>query len=219
LFAVMAVFGLVLLPGVSLPAGAQTPDEECDPAYGCDPEEPTAVGPVSCSTGATVVAPGETVEVDVTGAPEGSQVDATYDGTVVASGVADSNGSAKLSFTVPPTSGPGSHSLFVQGAGFSSSCGTVEGANVQGVQVTQPGASVAGSGSVSAGSGSGGGSGGGGSLARTGLEVAFWLAIGLVLIVVGSRLVSMARRRRRRALRSLNDVRTLEHRHQQDRVR
>ncbi len=201
---------LVAGPGSTVAAGAQ---EGCDPTYGCEPTEPPVVGPVSCSTAASVVAPGDTVEVAVSGAPAGSKVDLTYDGAPVGSANANDQGGARISFVVPPTSGPGPHSLFAVGAAFSSTCGSLTGVAVQGTQVTQTPGGGSGTGTGTGAGGAGAGrSGGGQSLARTGLELGLYLAVALALLVVGTRLVAVARRRRRRAARRLNAVAALERR-------
>ncbi len=93
---------------------------------------------------------------------------------------------------------PGSHLASLFGAGFRCDLNVNV---VGGVLATDEGRG--------GGSDSGSGSLFGGGLARTGIEIAAFLALALVLLIAGNTLVQMARRRRRRLAREQNRVRDL----------
>jgi hypothetical protein len=148
---------------------------QIDPAYGPPPPPPPVFNP-SCSLSVSTAAAGDPVTGTIDGAAPESEVTVTYDGEAMKSGSTDANGHASIEFTVPATASPGLHEVVFAGAGFS--CAT---------DITQVlGTSISRS------------PGGSGSLARTGIQVAFLLAVALVLLIVGLQLVRRARRQRRR---------------------
>jgi hypothetical protein len=206
----------VLLATTALPvlaaaavAGTSTPSapaQVCDDVYGC-PTIPTEAGGVpTCSQAGGIVVGGEVRPATVDGVPAGSQVQITLDGNVAGTGNADADGHATVQFTIPSDIGSGEHPVFAVGAGFSVDCGTVTGPAVLGETATT--SAVSGNGTANGGSGSGSGSTsvGAGSLARTGVEIALLVAIGVALILVGQRFVAFDRRRRRRRGRRANAV-------------
>lgn len=192
------------LGGVAVagPASAQTGDD-CDPFYGCDPDDPDDTVEVTCTVTGEVFVAGDDGAVLVSGAPAGAAIAVTLDGTVVGNGTATADGDATIAFVVPEGTTPGSHTLFVQGAGFGADCGTIQVDAVLSGTTEQGGAGGDASGEAVR------GSGGNRSLARTGIELATYLAVALVLLVVGHRLVLVARRRHRRAVRRENAVASL----------
>jgi hypothetical protein len=188
------------------PAGAQA----CDPIYGCTPSTPSTTPPnTSCRLDVTIVASGDVVDAFVVDAPANATIDITFDGEVAGSGTADAGGDAVIAFTVPPGIETGEHAVFAVGAGFSANCGTVFGSAVLSEGQTQTGAGADSAGADSAGVAGANAGRGGGSLARTGVEIGLLLAVAVVLVLVGNRLVQRARRRRRRAARRPGDVRAL----------
>jgi hypothetical protein len=102
-------------------------------------------------------------------------------------------GSVTLSFVVPTNATGGNHTIVFVGAGFQ--CDPTNGTGlpvgVLDLEISR-GATTTVAGT------------GGGSLARTGIEIALYLAVALALLVVGFLLVQEARRRRRRAARRRN---------------
>lgn len=201
--AALGAFALVLsfLTFLASPATAQAPP--CDPFYGCEPGEPTQHAAVTCSVEGGVFVAGDFVDVQVQGAQAGAAIDVTLDGNPVGSGTANADGNATITFAVPDGTPGGTHRVFAQGAGFAADCGTIQTGEVLSETQTRS------ANSVSATSHSGASGSGGSGLARTGMELGLYLAIALVLVLVGSRLVQMARRRRRRALRRSNAVAAL----------
>jgi hypothetical protein len=195
-FVVAVALLCTAVPAFAPAASAQ----ECDPVYGCPPvTEPGTTEPV-CSINATTVSGGETVTASVTDLTPGAAFQVTVDGSVVANGIGDASGNANVSFTVAQGISEGSHPVFVVGAGFSASCGSLTGATVgagviENTTTTTTAAVGAGNGNRVA----------AGSLARTGVEIAFLLALAACLILVGQRLLAVRRRR----LRRRNDVATL----------
>jgi hypothetical protein len=182
------------VPAFASAASAQ----ECDPVYGCPPVTEPGTTPPECSINATTVSGGETVTTSVTDLTPGAAFQVTVDGSVVANGVGDASGNANVSFTVAQGISEGSHPVFVVGAGFSASCGSLTGVDVGAGVIDNTTTTTAGGG-VGAG---GGARVGAGSLARTGVEVAFLLALAACLIIVGQRVLAVRRRR----LRRRNDV-------------
>lgn len=188
LAATIGVGVLAASPAVAAPA------QTCDPVYGCPPTSPPPRPTPTCTISAKAGLPGETVTGTVTWIPEGTTAYLALDGVVQSQGNADGSlgggyGSATLTFRIPSDMQPGKHNVVLFGAGFS--CDPTFGGGFQVLAGGVLGAETSRS--------AGGGAVGGASLARTGIEVALLLAIGLALVVVGANLVRDARRRRRRA--------------------
>lgn len=173
---------------------------QCDPVYGCTPTTPAPPPPTVCRLDTDAVVAGQIVNAFVSEAPANAVIEITFDGTVVGTGQASPAGEATIAFTVPAGIQPGEHAVFAVGAGFSADCGTVDSVEVLSGGGSNP--DVEGGGAAR--------SSGGRSLARTGIEIGLLLAIALVLLLAGDRLVRMARRRRRRAARRLNKVTELQ---------
>jgi hypothetical protein len=143
----------------------------------------------SCQLRTRAAAPGETVTVHLRAISRGDQVEVRLDGEVVAQATAPSSGSAprvnfNIDFVVPSDTEPGQHAVTAVGAGFTASCRTANGDDLQ----------VAGSEVLSSGVERGGG---GGSLPRTGMYIALLVALALVLLVVGRAVLTESRRRAR----------------------
>jgi hypothetical protein len=173
--AALALVGcFVVMPGAgatSATSARATQATTCDSAYGCPTTTPPPGAQATCSLDTNSARAGATVKATVAGAPANSEVSVSFDGNVVKTGTADASGNAAISFTVPSGASVGQHTVTVFGASFS--CDATGGA----------GFSVL-----------------GGALSRTGTDVAKYLGIALILLVVGLQLVFMARRRRGHAL-------------------
>lgn len=196
-----AVLWAVSTPtATAAPAGrAQT----CtDSFYGCPPTTPPPGIQATCTVSQTAAVDGDLVTATLSNVPPGTHAQLLFDGSSVGEGDAGANGSLTISFTVPPSTPPGNHSLVFVGAGFQ--CDPTGGA---GLTIGVLGEQLSQSRSSDTPRGIGGSSSGGiGGLARTGIEVALFLAIALVLVLVGYLLVQTARRRRRRIARRRNRV-------------
>jgi hypothetical protein len=195
------VLALCALPVVASVASAQA----CDPAYGCAPTQQMPPVTVSCSLNVSTATSGQIVTATVADAPAGAGIQITVDGNPAASGTANAEGHATIPFTFSPSGGSAAHPVFAVGAGFSASCGTItNGAVAAEMQTQTP------PGQTQTPPGTGGSSGvSGGSLARTGVELALLLAIAIVVILVGHRLVVASKRMRRRRARQANDLTVL----------
>lgn len=165
------------VPGTS---GAQTAptDGNCDPIYGCPTTTPTTLNP-QCEMSVNEARPGDTVTAEVTGVAPGTELQVSFNGEIVASGVADAEGKASIQFTVPNLE-EGQYRVFVTGAGVSAECSLDPGFAVLGNEQ---------------------GNGGGGGLAFTGANVAILVAVGLAMLIAGRAVLESSRRRRRRAAR------------------
>jgi hypothetical protein len=211
------VLGLVLLPGTAGagPNLAAAPQQSCDQAYGC-PTSTTeeAVNP-SCSIVPESAEAGSTVTGTLKNVPIGTEVSLLFDGDVVAKKTATADGQgqqalgiggrsaghlsvaalavtatggAVISFIVPGSASAGTHTVVFSGAGFSCDPTFGKGFAVLGASTTRrPG-----------------------SVARTGIEVAMYLAVALALIVAGWQLARFARARQRRIARQ-NRVHARQH--------
>jgi hypothetical protein len=160
---------LIVMPrasATSVASGRATQATTCDSVYGCNTTPPTTAQ-ATCSLDKTSASPGSTIKATISGAPASSEVSVKFDGDTVKTGTTDANGAGSISFTVPTSASAGSHTVVLFGAGFS--CDATAGA---GFTVL------------------------GGSLSRTGTDVAKYVAVALVLLVVGLQLVMLARRRR-----------------------
>jgi hypothetical protein len=139
--------------------------------------------------------PGDTVIAEVSGVAAGTEVRILFNGQEVGRGVAEADGdsttgTAVISFVVPPVP-DGTYTVVATGPTFTEACGGGDGSfQVLNSQVLDEGATKSGA------------AGGGGLLPRTGIELAMWLAIAAVLVLVGRALLTEARRRRRRARRA-----------------
>lgn len=200
--------GLIVLPGAASAgpeyASPRATPTTCDSAYGC--ETSSTVGPISpaCSLSPLEATVGTKVTATITNIPVGTEVVLLFDGNQIAKETAtadgqgqqalaalrraghlsvaavvqDTSGGAVMSFTVPTTS-VGQHTVVFSGAGFSCDATGGVGFKVLAAAINKPG----------------------GSLSNTGMQVALYLAVALVLIVVGLQLVRFARARRRRIAR------------------
>jgi hypothetical protein len=184
--ALALVAGLLVMPRANAtPESTAAPmatSTTCDNGYGC-PTSSTqgAITPV-CSLSTTSATPGTKITATITNVPPGSQISLLFDGNQVGSKTADANGGAVMSFTVPANASQGQgHTVVFSGAGFSCDATGGAGFEVLAEAVTR--------------------GGGGGSLSNTGIEVALYLAVALVLLVAGWQLVRMAKARRRRIAR------------------
>jgi len=183
---VLATLVVTAAPVAAAPRAAQG---ACDPAYGCNPPPPTEPLHATCTVSATAGRPGDMVSATLTNVAVGIHVRLLFDGQQVAEGdtvAMGATGGITLTFAVPSNASNGQHTLVFAGAGIQ--CDPFGGA---GFQVTVEG-------EVLARSDSGGKGNSGGSLARTGIELALFLAIALVLFLLGSAALRAARRRRRR---------------------
>jgi uncharacterized protein YjeT (DUF2065 family) len=204
------VAGWLVLPGAAN-AGPEylspraTPTS-CDPAYGC--ETSSTEGPIApaCSLSTLEATPGTKVTATVTNIPVGTEVTLLFDGNPIATETAtsdgqgqqaraalrpaghlsvtavvqDTSGGAVITFTVPFAAAVGTHTVVFSGPGFSCDATGGAGFKVLAAAITQPP---------------------GGSLSNTGITVALYLAVALVLIVGGLQLLRFARARRRRMAR------------------
>jgi hypothetical protein len=182
----VAAVCLVLLPQTAVSAkttpGAVT-STTCDEAYGCNTSTTQTPPPTTCNLNTTVVTAGDTVTATVSNVAVGTQIEITFNGATVATGTAVSDGQgsggATISFRVPANTAAGKYDVRAIGTGFNADCASGAG----GLQVLAAAVSNA---------------GGGGSLSRTGIEVGMYLAVALVLLLVGWQLVMRARARTRR---------------------
>jgi hypothetical protein len=209
--AVALVAGLLVLPHAadaspeSFSAPRATPST-CDHGYGCPTSSTEGQIAPSCSLSTNSATPGTKVTGTITNIPVGTTVTLLFDGNKVAketatadgqgqaalaaipsaghlsagAATADTSGGAIMSFTVPNTAtGPG-HTVVFSGAGFSCDATGGAGFEVKAAAIEKnPG-------------------NGGTNLARTGMQIAVYLAVALVLIVVGLQLLRASRARRRR---------------------
>jgi hypothetical protein len=169
----------------------------CDPVYGCTTTTTQGVSASCALSGSANVSPGETVVATLDNVPPGTAANLTLDGATVASGTASSQGSLTLTFTVPSNAAPGTHQLLFVGGGVLCDPTGGAGLSVLGAELSRGSTDTPRS--------------GGDTMARTGMKVALYLAIALVLVIIGWTLVQAARRRRRRSLRARNDVRDMSH--------
>jgi hypothetical protein len=208
---VAAIVIVFFLPASSEAASSARPTPQatpttCDPAYGCPPPTTTPAINPACSISPTSAQVGTTLTATLTNVPVGTVVTLLFDGNVVeqktatadgqgqsalriirpaghlsvSARTADVTGGVVITFTVPASAAVGTHSIVFSGAGFSCDPTLGNGFQVLGSTVGKPG---------------------GGSLATTGAQIALYVAIGLVLLIVGWQFVRAARRRRRRLLR------------------
>jgi hypothetical protein len=98
----------------------------------------------------------------------------------VHAGAAAATGGVVIVFTVPADAAPGKHSVVFSGAGFSCDPTSGDGFAVLGASATKKSS---------------------GGLSKTGIEVATYLAVALVLLLAGWQLLRMGRARRRRSAR------------------
>jgi hypothetical protein len=160
-----------------------------DPYCKLEPSPPTP--PPDCTASSSTAARGDHLFATISNVPVGSQVALTFDGVKVGEATATSDGAARpalggavVHWTVPVEAEAGPHALVFSGVGVF--CNPADGGlEILGETTTRVG---------------------GGSLARTGTQVALYLAFALVLVVVGAQLLRVARRRRRRAIRRRNEV-------------
>jgi hypothetical protein len=185
----LLVATLLAVIAVPLAASASTA-QTCDPYYGCGTTTTGGSLPPSCSQAGGAVSGGEVRFATVDHVPAGATIRITFDGVTVGSGLASATGHANVAFTVPDEVGPGVHPVFAIGAAFSVACGTFGT-----TEAPQP-ADVAGNNAER----------GASSLPRTGIEIAFLVALAVVLVVGGQRLVAYELRRRRRVGRRHNAV-------------
>jgi hypothetical protein len=202
------VIGLLVVPNsaTAAPEASRATSTTCDQAYGCATS--STQGPInpSCSLSTTAATPGTKITATITNVPVGTQVTVLFDGNEVASATAtadgqgqqalaklqaaghlsvgaavqDSSGGAIVTFNVPASASVGkNHTVVFSGAGFSCDATGGAGFEVLAANVTKPG----------------------GGLSKTGIEVATYLAVALVLILVGAQLVRSAKARRRRMAR------------------
>jgi hypothetical protein len=135
------------------------------------------------------------VTATLSNVPAGTQAQLRFDGEVVNEGAAGSNGVLILSYTIPAGTKTGAHTLVFTGAGFQ--CDATAGRNfaVGVLGATFTNSSEAAGNAVSR-----------NPLVRTGIELALYLAVALVLVLAGFVLVRLARRGRRRAVKRRNRV-------------
>jgi hypothetical protein len=119
----------------------------------------------------------------VTNVRPGESVTLSIDGTPYATQIADADGTTVFSVPITAAMAGSPHSFAVFGADFA--CATVA-VGVEAFETAR-----------------GGTNGGGGVLARTGIEIALLVLLGLALVVAGYLVVREARRRRRRKGRQL----------------
>jgi len=209
--AIVSAIGVTIVVDATNAAAANR-QEPCSSIYGCPPTTPPPGPQVSCSISAEAAAVGDPVIVTVVNVVVGTEISLSIDGVVIAKSTATADGQgnqtaaalapaghlaaraaelggAVIKFTVPSSLSPGKHTLVVFGAGFSCSP-TANGFAVLGSEVTRGELPRSDS----------------GSLARTGLQIALFLAIALVLILAGYMLVKEAQRRRRRRAREQNRI-------------
>jgi hypothetical protein len=183
--ALALVAGLLVLPNAadaspqSTAAPLATPTT-CDNGYGCPTSSTQGAINPTCSLSTTSATPGTKITATINDVPAGSEISLLFDGNEVGTKTADANGSAVMSFTVPNTTPSKGHTVVFSGAGFS--CDATGGAGFEVLAAA-------------------GNRGGGGGLSNTGIEVALYLAIALVLIVAGWQLTRVAQARRRRIAR------------------
>lgn len=167
----------------ALPAHAQE-----DPYGGTTTTRPPGGGNPSCTTDRNTGAPGDTGTATLHHVLVGEHVDIEIGGEVAGSGEAEGPGDESgrttfdITFVVPQLD-PGEYSIAAVGATFTVRCGSGE------FDVEVAGADTSRSGPDSS-------RGGGGFLPRTGAELALWLAIAVLLALVGWAAVRAARRRR-----------------------
>ena len=208
LSAVALVAGLLVLPrsADAVPA-APMQAEECDDVYGCPTSSTTGSIQPICTISTKSATPGTEITATISNIPVGTEVTLLFDGNQVgkekatadgqgetalaaipaaghlsvAAPAQDASGGAVMTFVVPANAavGPG-HTVVFTGAGFS--CDATGGDGFTVVASTTANR-------------------GGGSLSNTGMNVAIYLAVALVLIVAGAQLVRAARRRRRKLAR------------------
>ncbi|MEO7555895.1 MAG: hypothetical protein ABIV94_04740 [Acidimicrobiales bacterium] len=195
-------------------AGAQT----CDPAYGCTPTTPPPGSPASCNVVPASAGPDVVVTVRLTNVGLDVPVNLTFDGKVINGGLTTADGKGTTSSALPVvTAAAGKHPLLLVGAGIL--CDPTAGAQFEvlpptgrlGISQTATGGIELSFKLAAATAATPPGSGGSGSLARTGMQIALFLAAALVALVIGWSLVQAARRRRRRVEQARNEVRDLSH--------
>ena len=201
-----AVALLVVVVGLSTAAASastRTLAQTCtDSTYGCTPSTPPPSINPTCSMSETGAAAGDVVSATLSNVPVGTHTQLLFDGQDVAEGDATgsgANGSVTLSFTIPASTPPGTHTVVFVGAGFQCDATNGKGLTVGVLSEQFTRAPTSGDTPRSAPSGLGG-------LARTGIEVALLLAVAIALVLLGSVLVDAARRRHRRAVRRRNRV-------------
>src|SRR4051794_17081040 len=171
----MLVGFFAVAPGAGAAPSRATAQSACDDAYGCDTTTTAPPTQPTCTLDKTSAAPGATITATIQGTEAGAAISIAFDGTVVKTGNSDNSGNATLQFTVPANASPGKHTVVFFGTGFS--CDPTSGSGFQVLAKAKAR----------------------GALSRTGIDVALYLAIAAVFLLVGSQLVFLARRRRRRA--------------------
>lgn len=178
--AVMGGFGLLFV--AAGPAAAQT----CYPPGSAGCSTTTTTTPLEITVSDQTIAPGQSITFRATGFRPGTTVTFTLDGVVLGTAVADDEGVATLTTTLPAGTPPGRHTIIATGldpAGQTRSVSLV----------------ITATGSVATGTAASGGTGGtkaGGSLAKTGAYAASTTAAGVGLVAGGVLLSRAAKRRK-----------------------
>ena len=186
--AIAVMGGLGLLFVAAGPAAAQT----CYPPG--SPEcstTTTTTAPAGITVSDATIAPGQSVTFRVTGFRPGSTVTFTLDGVVIGTAVANDQGVATLTTTLPAGTAPGPQTIVATGVDPAGQVRTVS----QVITATAPAASGTGT-SGTAASGTAGGSKAGGSLAKTGAYAASTTVAGVGLVAGGVVLSRAAKRRK-----------------------
>jgi len=195
-----------------------TAAETCDPVYGCTPTTPPAGARATCSVSPASAGPGDVVTVRLSNVGLNVPVSLTFDGKNINGGVTTADGKGTTSGALPVvTAAPGKHPLQLVGPGIL--CDPTGGAQFEVLPpVGRLGTAQTATGGLelsfklAAAPAASNPPGGGNSLARTGMQIALFLAVALVALVIGWSLVQAARRRRRRVEQARNEVRDLSHR-------
>ena len=195
--------GLVLVVGLLLVAGALlvVPTAAgAQEAPGCFPEDPYSGGeqcpdPPTCSLEQTVVDAGARMRVQAAGFGAGDTLTGVFDGTIVFEEFT-ADGSLDITFTIPERP-PGEYALIVYGEPSGQECDpplriSAEGTAVLGTQFTR--------GNPASGTSVGGGSTGGTRVlgrtyARTGVQIALLVLVGVLLVLAGRTVRRAARAR------------------------
>ena len=179
---VLATTVVALLGALALPAGAQD-----DPYGGTTTTAGSVAGAqATCDLTITEGQAGAGVTATVAGVASETTVRILFGGVEVGRAATPAQGQSGSALAIPfvvPDVSPGDYLVTAVGPDFTSTCETEVGGLF----------SVLG-GTLARGSG-----GGGGALPRTGIFVALFLVIALVLLLVGRALVEASRRRRRAA--------------------
>jgi hypothetical protein len=178
---VLATVVVAVLGVLALPAGAQ------DDPYGSTTTTAGAVAgaQVTCDLTITEGQAGAGVTATVAGVSSGTTVRVLFGGIEVGRAATPVQGQSGTALAIPfviPEVSPGEYLVTAVGPDFTTTCATDVGVvSVLGATVTR------------------GAQRGGGALPRTGIYVALFLVIALVLLLVGRALLESSRRRRRAA--------------------